>query len=147
MKIVSTLAALAAAAAVPKGPLPGSRVPPHKVSDHESFETLAVKYAVTAKEIMLHNFGTLYLAEVNWYLREYVGCNVPTQDKKNWRFSGTAAPGIIYISEKVAPMNPTQESAMKVIDELSIRNTPGAPRERTKREKPRNLNAVLQTAE
>ena len=115
---------------VPKGPPPGSRVPPHKVSDNESFETLALKYGVTAKDIALHNFGTSDPAEINWYLREYVGCTLVTRDQRNWRFSGTAAPGIIYIPDKAAPavvpaVNPAVASALKLIDEFSKRTGPG----------------------
>jgi hypothetical protein len=111
---------------VSKGPRPGSRIPPHKVSDHENFETLALKYSMTAKEIMLHNFGTSNPAEINWYLREYVGCNLTTHDRQNWRFSSTAAPGFIYIPEKLSALSPAQQNAMKLIDEFSKRNIPGA---------------------
>ena len=111
---------------VPKGPPPGSRVPPHRVSDNESFDTLALKYGVTAKDITLHNFGTSDPAELNWYLREYVGCRVATADKHNWRFSSTAAPGIIYIPERAAPTNPALASAIRLIDEFSKRGGSGA---------------------
>jgi len=114
---------------VPKGPPPGSRVPPHKVGDNESFETLAVKYGVTARAIALHNFGTSDPAELNWYLREYVGCKLATHDRQNWRFSSAAAPGIIYIPDNAAPAfpaNPAVESALKLIDEFSRRTGPGA---------------------
>ena len=116
----------------PKGPPPGSRVPYHKVSDNETFDSLALKYGTTAKAIIQHNFGTLDPAEINWYLREYVGCSLATHDRKNWRFSSTAAPGVIYIPDKAAPAvpavltNPTQDAAMKLIDEFAKRTTPGA---------------------
>jgi hypothetical protein len=36
-------------------------------------------------------------AEVNWYLRNYVGCDRPTADSLNWRFSSTARPGTIHL--------------------------------------------------
>jgi hypothetical protein len=110
----------------PKGPPPGSLLLPHKVSDNESFETLALKYGVTAKEIALHNFGTSDPNEINWYLREYVGCKVPTRDQRNWRFSSTAAPGLVYIPDRGTPMSPMAASAMKLIDEFSRRSSPGA---------------------
>ena len=111
---------------VPKGPPPGSRVPPHKVDDNESFETLALKYGVTSKEIIQHNFGTADAGEINWYLREYVGCKLTTQDKRNWRFSRAASPGLVYIPDKAPPKNPVVESAMRVIDNFAKKLTPGA---------------------
>ena len=79
------------------GPPPGSLLIPHRVSDNESFETLALKYGVTALEIAIHNYGTSDPREINWYLREYVGCKVATQDQRNWRFSSSADPGLVFI--------------------------------------------------
>jgi len=36
---------------------------------------------------MLHNFGTTVPRYVNWYLDEYVGCDLATTDLRNSRFS------------------------------------------------------------
>ena len=111
---------------VPKAPPPGSLPIPHRVSDNESFETLALKYGVTALEIMVHNYGTSDPKEINWYLREFVGCKVPTKDQRNWRFSSSADPGLVFIPAKAAPLSPSQLSALKVIDEFSKRTFTGS---------------------
>ena len=89
-----------------RGPPPESRQPPHKVRDNETLETVARKYGISAHHLVMHNFGTTDAAEINWYLREYVGCKVPTHDGKNWRFSNTADPGLIYIPVRVIQMDP-----------------------------------------
>jgi hypothetical protein len=91
---------------VPKGARAGSRPQPHHVGDGETFATVASKYGVPVDKLIQHNFGTLDPAELNWYLREYVGCKVPTKDGKNWRFSSTATPGLIYLPDNVMRMEP-----------------------------------------
>src|SRR5262249_13061926 len=91
---------------IPKGPRPGSRTPPHKVHDNETLETVAQKYGLSVSALLLHNFGTLDEREINWYLRENVGCNLPTHDQKNWRFSSTAKPGLIFIPQETLRMDP-----------------------------------------
>ncbi len=90
---------------LPKGPRSGR---PHRVADNESLESVADKYGVPVKTLLLHNFGTLHPMEINWYLHHQVGCNLPTHDRKNWRFSRAANPGIIYIPDKpqVVRMDP-----------------------------------------
>lgn len=75
----------------------------HKVRDGESWHSLSSRYGVPAKQIIYLNFKTLRPAEINWYLRHYVGCNRQTKDGKNWMFSSTANPGIIYIPPDIAP--------------------------------------------
>jgi hypothetical protein len=75
----------------------------HKVRDGESWHSLASRYGVAAKQIIYLNFRTLKPEEINWYLRHYVGCNRQTKDGKNWMFSSTANPGIIYIPPDIAP--------------------------------------------
>ena len=72
---------------LPKGPRPGK---PHRVTDDETLESVAHKYGVPVKTLILHNFGTLDPTEINWYLHYYVGCKLPTHDHKNWRFSRAA---------------------------------------------------------
>ncbi len=89
---------------VPKGPRPGSRIKPHQVRDNETLETVARQYGVPVRQLILHNFGTEDPAEINWYLREYVGCTLPTHDRKNWRFSSAANPGLIYIPDNAIRM-------------------------------------------
>ena len=52
------------------------------------------------------NFNTRDPAEVNWYLRRNVGCNQPTADGKNWMFSASAKPGVIYVPPTAAAQAP-----------------------------------------
>jgi hypothetical protein len=111
---------------LPKTPRPGSRTPPHKVCDNETLETVANRYGVPVKQLVLHNFGTLDSAEINWYLREFVGCTLATNDKKNWRFSSSAKPGLIYIPLKVLSMDPLliTGSAQMPVDLAAIGGPP-----------------------
>ncbi len=82
---------------LPKGPRPGSRTPAYKVTDQDSLETVARKYSIPVGTLIQHNFATSDPAEINWYLRENVGCVKATTDGKNWCFSSSANPGLIYI--------------------------------------------------
>lgn len=92
----------------PKGPPPNSRPAPHRVTDDESFETVARRHGVTVQALLMHNFGTTNPAELNWYLRENVGCKLATHDKQNWRFSRAAIPGLIYIPMQTIVMDPME---------------------------------------
>jgi hypothetical protein len=85
---------------VPRGMVVPNSVP-HRVQDGESWETLAERYGVSADQIIYANFLTLVPEEVNWYLRQYVGCTKPTRDGRNWMFSSKAKPGIIQIPPQV----------------------------------------------
>jgi hypothetical protein len=81
---------------LPKGRPSGTRLD-HRVHNNETLESVAQKYGVSVRQLVTHNFGTMDPGEINWYLREHVGCNLPTHDHKNWRFSDSARPGVIYI--------------------------------------------------
>jgi hypothetical protein len=65
----------------------------HEVSDGENWQKLADRYRVPAQSIIQSNFKTTDPYEINWYLREYVNCKVPTPDGYNWRFSTSAREG------------------------------------------------------
>ncbi len=51
-------------------------------------------------DLIRYNFATRDPAEVNWYLREYVGCTKTTSDGKNYCFSDAAKPGLIYLPRR-----------------------------------------------
>jgi hypothetical protein len=84
---------------------------PYKVKDLDTWITVARVFAVKSPEYLIFYNFYVYLdvkhpnpratCEVNWYLREYVGCNVTTDGGRNWAFSKSADPGIIYIPTKV----------------------------------------------
>lgn len=99
---------------VPKGPPPGKPGKPYRVQDGESWDTVAQKHRIPVLQLIQYNFATRDPAEVNWYLREYVGCKLSTKDQKNWRFSSAANPGVIYIPRQTL-----------VMDEIAITGDPG----------------------
>ena len=56
-----------------------------------------------AKAFVRYNFGTDDPLEVNWYLKNFVGCKLQTTDKNNYRFSSDAAPGYIFTRKNLQP--------------------------------------------
>ena len=81
--------------------VPKNRIPPnsepYKVVDGDSWEKIAKRIGVDTWDLIDFNFKTKDPREVNWYLHHYVGCDLPTNDKLNWRFSSSAKPGIIFL--------------------------------------------------
>lgn len=73
----------------------------------ESFWTIAEKAGVDAKDLIRYNFLTNKPEEINWYLKNYVGCVNATADGKNYTFRGaTYKPeenkGVIFVPRKAA---------------------------------------------
>ena len=58
---------------LPEGPRPHSRIPAHKVNNHETLVSVANLYKIPVKQLLLHNFDTLKPDEINWYLHYRVG--------------------------------------------------------------------------
>jgi hypothetical protein len=84
---------------------------PYKVSGKDSWWTLAerpeVKLAgLSALDLCAFNFRTRTPAEINWYLRNKVGCTTATSDRKNYVFSDDAAPGIVYLPKPSGAKGP-----------------------------------------
>ncbi|MCP3928520.1 MAG: hypothetical protein GY705_05400 [Bacteroidetes bacterium] len=73
----------------------------YKVKDGDSFISIAKHYNVEEWELIYENFRTRDTAEVNWYLRKYVGCKKQTLDGQNWIFSSDANPGFIHIPNQI----------------------------------------------
>jgi hypothetical protein len=79
---------------LPVGPRPGR---PHPVDDNENWASVAKKHGVTVRELIANNCGlNVTPEEINWYLHFRVGCNF-SRDGKNWSFSKSAKPGILYV--------------------------------------------------
>ena len=95
----------------PDHPLPPSYRPPdslpYRVADGDYWEKVANALRYTnAWDLIEFNFQTRDPREVNYYLRENVGCVLPTDDQKNWRFSTAATPGVIYYARcQVRPVS------------------------------------------
>lgn len=82
---------------------PNSR--PYKVKDGDSWESVAESQGMPAWNLIRFNYPyAKETAEVNWYLRRYVGCVQATPDGKNWTFSSAATPGIIHLPTKRVEM-------------------------------------------
>ncbi len=85
----------------PATKVPAGYVPPnstsYRVKDGDSWVTIAQKNGQDVWKLIENNFKTRNPDEVNWYLRTRVGCKLQTRDGKNWMFSSSASPGIIYI--------------------------------------------------
>jgi hypothetical protein len=96
----------------PDNPLPVDFVPEgsvetHRVSDGEDWASVAQQYNVNVKDLIYFNFHTNVPEEVNWYLRRNTGCNVSKDGGRNWAFSSSADPGIVYIPpSEVIDMEP-----------------------------------------
>ena len=81
-------------------------VPPNsaavKVTAADDWWKLAARPEVkaaglSALDLCAFNFQTKNPAEINWYLRNKVGCTKATSDRKNYMFSNDASPGIVYL--------------------------------------------------
>ena len=85
----------------PKNPLPVAYRPtggqPYKVKDGEGWWSLAASRGVGPWWLIQYNFETRDPAEVNWYLKNRVGCTKTTTDGKNLIFSSAARPGTIFL--------------------------------------------------
>src|SRR5438046_9214035 len=86
----------------PDNPLPADfvtdgKIADHRVSDGEDCASVAAQYNVNVKDLIYFNFHTNVPEEVNWYLRRNTGCNVSKDGGRNWAFSSSADPGIVYI--------------------------------------------------
>jgi hypothetical protein len=65
-----------------------------KVVDGDTWESVAKMFKMDVKKLIDFNFKTNDPEEVNWYLREKVGCQL--NDGKNWKFSTSASPGKVF---------------------------------------------------
>jgi N-acetylmuramoyl-L-alanine amidase len=112
----------------PKYPKPRDAVPKdsirHEVQNGESWKSLAERYGVTAAEIIYANFWTLIPEEINWYLRRYVHCVKATPDGKNWMFSKTNPPGVIYIPPKKVSFDPEEVVGTPPPKYFTVRENP-----------------------
>lgn len=110
----------------------------YKVQDGDSWVTLSRAFSSASSASFdpwfIIRFNYPYLPsdtqratrEVNWYLKEYVGCKLVTPDRTNYVFSSSASPGIIYQPEPsryVAP--PPVLTSIKDRRNSIMANTPG----------------------
>ena len=79
---------------------------PYKVRDGDSWHKLARRYNMDPWDLIHLNFKSRDPAEVNWYLRAYVGCTKASGDRRNWMFSSDAEPGIVHVPMRAMEMPP-----------------------------------------
>lgn len=90
-----------------------------------SWKELETSLGVPAKRIILYNFNTVVPAEVNWYLREWLGCNVSRDGGKNWSFLNSEGRRIrLYIPSEnwLVPKTKDDDAKQAVIAVLSSEN-------------------------
>jgi hypothetical protein len=100
---------------------------PYKVTARDSWWTLAdrpeVKAAkLSALDLCVYNFRTRNPAEINWYLRNKVGCTTATADRKNYKFSDDASPGIVYLPTATSGKSPIVLDDVNVIGKVPSSN-------------------------
>ncbi len=87
---------------LPQMPYNGGRWGPpgafrHRVRSGESWASLSQRDGWGQPiDLVKFNFRTTDPREVNWYLKNFVGCVLETDDGKNYRFSDGAKPGHIF---------------------------------------------------
>ncbi len=83
----------------PKPTLPPRYRPPkslpYRVKNGDSLSSLAQRLGMTAKALLQFNYNTDHPPFINYYLKNNVGCKIPTPDGKNYTFLN-ANPGVIY---------------------------------------------------
>ncbi|MCB1019215.1 MAG: hypothetical protein KDC27_04770 [Acidobacteria bacterium] len=73
----------------------------YKVKDGDSLAGLAAKGGIASDALLQYCFHTKDPREVNWYLRMRVGCKEYGPAVKNFAFSSSADPGIIWLPDYV----------------------------------------------
>jgi hypothetical protein len=88
----------------------------YKVQTGNTWKTLATRYNhyqwFDAGHLIWLNFGLngtepFYTDQVNWYLREYVGCRHSHDGGKNWAFTSDADPGYIFLPHRAYTDDPS----------------------------------------
>jgi hypothetical protein len=101
-------------------PSPLDYVPPtgiaYQVTSRDSFDLLAQRpevqtAGVSSDDLCYFNFKTRNPAEINWYLYHKVGCRHVTHDHKNYVFSMSDNPGVVYLPKAgvIVPVHETKE--------------------------------------
>lgn len=77
---------------------PLDAVSTHRVKDGDNWWSLESQYRLPdAWDLIKYNFRTENPLEVNYYLERYLGCDTITDDEKNYVFSTSANPGVLFL--------------------------------------------------
>jgi hypothetical protein len=99
--------------------VPEGAVETHRVSDDENWASVAAQYNVNVKDLIYFNFHTNVPEEVNWYLRRNTGCNVSKDGGRNWAFSSSADPGLIYIPPPAGAPDTGAGTLLVLVEQIS----------------------------
>lgn len=73
----------------------------HTVTAADNWESIAKEYSISVGDLIMFNFKTRIPEEINWYLRELVGCKNSGLRGHNYSFDGAdPLKSKIYIPEK-----------------------------------------------
>ena len=86
----------------------------------DTWISVARQHNLDVKQLIWFNFQTEDPDEVNWYLGRNVGCNLATLDGRNWMFSDSADPGIIYLPIDRVDFEPEVVTGRKTISPLAL---------------------------
>jgi len=108
-------------------PFPPKNGIPYRVHSGETWGTIAAANGISALDFIKFNFGALTSAEVNWCLRNLVGCKRTTFNGKNWIFSDNADPGLVYLPPKGSPVPAPPPKPPSTSTPAPIAPNPGLP--------------------
>jgi len=113
---------------------PPAKSTEYPVGDGEDWKSVAKKHNLDVQRLIHHNFKTNNSDEVNWYLREYVGCIEHTPDRLNWKFGSTSKSkyptwvGKIFIPTERYDFKGTVMTSKKITSPLALAfQVPGDP--------------------
>lgn len=96
---------------VPLNPVPKTYIPTssksHKVRKGDTLRKIAKKAGITLLELVEYNWKTIIPAEINWYLKNFVGCKKEVDGNYVLDSWATPGAGIIYVPDWSAARIPT----------------------------------------
>jgi hypothetical protein len=95
----------------------------YKVKDGDNWRSVADANQIDVGALIAFNFKTTNSDEINWYLKEKVGCRLESPDHNNYRFSSSDVPGIIYIPKAAPPPCPNDFSKSYEIELQGAKRT------------------------
>ena len=107
---------------------PKGHIKAHRVTNKDNWWELANHYGRTDPwDIIKYNFETDNPKEVNWFLRELVGCKT-SKDGSNYSFNSLDKPGLIYIppagwTPGSTPVKPTPGGYIPTADDEALRRS------------------------
>lgn len=97
----------------------------YRVRDGDTWISIAQRDGwANALDFIEANLRTRDSGEINWYLREYIGCHVQDAKRDNYGFSSTATPGLIWTRGPLGVDTPNLNLFKNVLAALNFRFYP-----------------------